>query len=80
MIEFIKTQGYHRQVFHQHINGKGAEGSCNQINSVDCDRCRATRKSVAARAIAEDQFQVHREGEEEGVKGAQVVEHQLREV
>jgi hypothetical protein len=30
---------------------------------------------VAARAIAEDQFQVHREGEEEGVKGAQVVEH-----
>jgi hypothetical protein len=62
------------------MDGQGAEGSCSQTDSVYCDRCRATCKPVAARAIAEDQFQAQGEGEEEEVKGAWVVEHCLTEV
>jgi hypothetical protein len=80
MTEFIQTHGCRRQVLDWQMDGQGAEGSCIQTHSVYWDQCRATRKSVRARAIAEDEFQVHGEGEEEAVKGAQVVKHLLSEV
>jgi superfamily II DNA helicase RecQ len=75
MTEFIQSAGCRRQVLGRHMDGEGGGSSCGETDSVFCDRCRASSRRGATMAVKEDEEQDGEKeaGEEEWVKGAEVI-------
>jgi hypothetical protein len=80
MTEFIQSKRCRRVVLGRHMDGESDQSSCSQTDSVFCDRCKMSTRSISKVEVPEGKAKgTSKEENSEVVSGARVIKQRLEQ-